>query len=388
MLRRYQVRTSLQVSRPSRSHSQCGEHHAGATEISHTPAAMTPEELSKAAASHTLPPVLLVVGPEQYLQTQVWHAIRSEVLSGSVPGLNEDLFIATETPVDTILSTARTLPMLAKRRLVAVRQIERWESTGKGTTDVFERIAQYAAEPVSSTVLVLSGTKIDGRKRLATIAKKANWLVNCDPIGRASLPSFIANRAKQQGARVAPGAAELIAEVVGTELSALSDAVERLCLYVGAEGTIDEDVVGTCLVRIKTSTVWELVGAIGHRDMGRALAALDAVYDPRDRGLPIVGTMAWSARQMLRFESAVRAGKSPAEAAQAAGAPPFRANELADQCNRFSRQDLERWLEIISRIDLALKGASKRPPKAVLEHAVLSLCKSPRSQRGSPRAPA
>jgi len=305
-----------------------------------------------------------------------------------VPDLNEDNFIAAETAIDVILSAARTLPMLAQRRLIMIRQIERWETMAKGEKDAIDRIAQYATSPVSSCVLVMVGSKLDGRKRLATIAKRGNWWIACDPIARGGIPSFIVARASERGVRLASSTAELIADVVGTELAGLVDAVERLCLYVGAKGSIEEDDVGECLVRVKTSSVWELVGAIGQRDLGRALAALDAVYDPRDKGLPIVGTMAWSARQLLRFESALRRGMPPSQAAQAAGAPPFRANELADQCRKANRLDLERWLEAIARVDLALKGASKRPPKAVLEHAVLSLCKSPRSPSASSRYPA
>ena len=329
-----------------------------------------------------------MVGSEPYLQSKVVQAIRNVVLKDAIPDLNEDNFIAGETSADSILSAVRTLPMLARRRLVTVRQIERWEAAAKGERDVVDRIAQYASSPVTSCALVLVGAKIDGRKRLATMAKKADWWVGCDPIARAGIPGFIAERAKERGAKIDASTAELVAEVVGTELSGLVDAVERLCLYVGAKGGIDEDDVGECLVRVRTSSVWELVGAIGQRDLGRALSALDAVYDHRDRGLPLVGTMAWSARQLLRFESAIRRGMSPAQAAQASGAPPFRANELADQCRKSTRQDLERWLEAIARVDLALKGASKRPPKAILEHAVLALCKSARSPAASSRYPA
>ncbi len=349
---------------------------------------MTPEEFCRQVETGNVPPVVLVIGVEQYLQNKVLQTVRSNVLKDAVPGLNEDNFVATETAIDTIITAVRTLPMLARRRFVTIRQIERWESAAKGAADAADRIAQYASNPVASCVLVLSGTKIDGRKRLATIAKKGNWWVSCDPISRSGVSSFVTARISERGIRVAPGAAELIAEVVGTDLAALVDAIERLCLYVGIGGQIDEDTVGICLVRIKTSTVWELVGAIGQRDLGRALAALDSVYDPRDRGLPIVGTLAWSARQLLRFESSIRAGMSPPKAAQAAGAPPFRANELADQCKKTSRADLERWLEVIAQVDLALKGASRRPPKAVLEHAIMSLCKSQRAPGGSARYPA
>ena len=349
---------------------------------------MTPDELCRQVEAGNVPPIVLVVGAEQYLQNKVVQALRAAALKGSVPGLNEDNFVATETPVDTIISAARTLPMLARKRFVYIRQVERWESASKSDADSLDRIAQYATNPVSSCVLVLSALKLDGRKKLSAVAKKGNWWVACDPLSRTSIPSFLAARAAERGVQIAPGAAELIVEVVGADLASIVDSIERLCLFVGPEGKIDEDAVGTCLVRIKASSVWELVGAISRRDLGRALEALDAVYDPKDRGLPIVGTWAWSARQMLRFESSMRAGMSPAQAAQAAGAPPFRANELADQCKRVPRHELERWLDVIARVDMALKGGSKRQPKAVLEHAILSLCKSQRPSRASSQSPA
>jgi len=349
---------------------------------------MTPEELCRQVEAGNIPPIVLVVGSEQYLQNKVVQALRTAALRESVAGLNEDNFVATETPVDSIIAAARTLPMLARKRFVSVRQVERWESVSKGETDSLDRIAQYAADPVPSCVFVLSALKLDGRKKLSALAKKGNWWVPCDPISRTGIPSFIAARAADRGVQIASSAAELIVEVVGTDLAALVDAIERLCLFVGPEGKVDEDAVGTCLVRIKASTVWELVGAISRRDLGRALEALDAVYDPKDRGLPIVGTWAWSARQMLRFESSLRAGLPPAQAAQAAGVPPFRANELADQCKRVPRQELERWLDVIAGVDMALKGGSKRPPKAILEHAILSLCKSQRPSRSSSQHPA
>jgi DNA polymerase-3 subunit delta len=100
----------------------------------------------------------------------------------------------------------------------------------------------------------------------------------------------------------------------------------------------------------------------------------------------LVGVLAWSARQLLRFESALRSGLPPPEAAKAAGAAPFKSRELSDQIRLFPRPDLERWLTTLASIDLALKGGSRRPAKAVLEAGILALCraKSPRHS-GAPR---
>jgi hypothetical protein len=42
------------------------------------------------------------------------------------------------------------------------------------------------------------------------------------------------------------------------------------------------------------------------------------------------------------------------------------------------RKDIERWLETLATVDLALKGGSRLPARAVLETAILKLCAPPR----------
>jgi len=340
------------------------------------------------AAEGQLRPLYLLVGEERRFESDVVSALRNAATKGGVPGLNEDQMQAQERDVDDVLSAARTLPMMAKRRFVLVRGLEHWEpregSEGKEKAkDPFERLLEYAQKPSPSTTLVLVGSKLDKRRRLVTAARKDGWLVSCDALSRADLPVWIERAAKERGNSLAPGVADLIAELAGPELGGVADALERCCLYAGAAKPVTEDVVAECVVRLRATTVWELVNAVGRRDSGAALAALAEVYDPQDRGLRLLGLLAWSARQMLRFESAQSEGVSPNEAAVRAGAPPFKARELAEQVKRIPRTDLENWLETLAELDYSLKGGSKRPAKSTLEHAILKLCRTPAPRRDS-----
>jgi DNA polymerase-3 subunit delta len=224
--------------------------------------------------------------------------------------------------------------------------------------------------------LVLVGGELDKRRKLVTVARKDGWIVSCEALSRADLPSFIERAARERGNSLEPGVADLIAELAGPELGPVTDALERCCLYAGSGKSVTEDIVAECVVRLRAKTVWELVGAVGKRDPGAALAALAEVYDPQDRGLRLLGVLAWSTRQLLKFESAMREGLSPNDAAVRAGAPPFKARELAEQVKRIARPDLERWLETLAELDYALKGGSKRPAKSVLEHGILRLCRT------------
>ena len=88
---------------------------------------MTPEQALREARERQLRPIYLVVGEDQHRASAVVRALREAALHGGTPGLNEDTLTAGEASVDTVLAAARTLPMLARRRLVLVRGLERWE---------------------------------------------------------------------------------------------------------------------------------------------------------------------------------------------------------------------------------------------------------------------
>ena len=357
---------------------------------------VSPDEAIDEAKRGALKPVYVVVGEERHQQSTVLKALSSAVLDGAVPGLNEDHLIAGDADVDAVLTAARTMPMMAARRLVVVRHVDRWEPKSKpgkgkkkkkaGAEGALDRLAEYAEDPAPEATLILLADKLDKRRRLVSAAAKGGWLVSCEPLKPHELPRWIAREAKRRGFDLAPGVSELLAELTGPELSAVIDALERVGLYVGPGSPVTEEAVGECIVRVRPATIWELVDAVGRRDAGAALATLSEVYDPADRGLRLVPVLAWSARQLLKFESATCAGASPDTAAKRAGAPPFKAKQFAQQLRRTSRRDLERWLEMLARVDLALKGGSARPPRAVLEHALIAMCSAGRSRRARPSA--
>jgi DNA polymerase III subunit delta len=221
---------------------------------------------------------------------------------------------------------------------------------------------------------VLFGSQLNAKRRLVTLAKKQCFLVSCYTLSKNELPGWVTQAAKRRGNPLAPSVAELIAEVAGPDLAMLDDVVERLSLFAGVGQTISEQTVSELIPVVRPATVWELLDAVGQRKLARVLTLLDRVYDPQDRGLRLVGLLAWSARQMLRLEASLAAGMNAQEAAKAAGIPPFRVRAAEQQMKRFSKATLEQWLVHLRQIDLQLKGGSKRPPRAILETALIELC--------------
>lgn len=348
--------------------------------------AVTPAQAIDEASKDKLRPVYLVLGEEQYLADRVVQELRGATLRGGIAGFNEEKLTAGEIGADKVITAARTVPMMAKRRLVLVRNVERWEKksedddsdakpTAASAGSALDQLAEYAKAPVDSTVLVLCATKLHAQRRLVAHAKKSGYVVTCAPLSDRELPGFIRQLAGEKGHRISAEAAELLAQLAGPELGYVADALERLSLFVGDGKPITEDAIANIVTKVRQGTVWELVGAIGQRRLDRALVALDDAFDARDGGLRLLGAITWSIQQLVKLEAALGEGCSAEEAARRAGVPPFKTREVTEVVRATPRRTLERWMALLAEADLALKS-SRRPAKAILETMLMAMGRS------------
>jgi DNA polymerase-3 subunit delta len=361
---------------------------------------VTPAEAIAEAKRGDLRPVYVVAGEERLLRDEVTAALRAAALTGGVAAFNEDKFTAGEGDIEAVVAAARTVPMMAPRRFVLLRGVERWGAPEEGEVrsstrpsaasasalPPLDRLAEYAAAPADSTCMVIVATKLDGRRKLALLARKQNFWVACETPDSRGLPDWIVQRCAGKGTPIERDVAELLAALAGPQLSSVDDAIERLSLYVGQSSPIDEEAVGVCVARVRTADTWAMVDAVGARDLGRALRTLADAYDPRDRGLPLLGALAWSIRQLARFQAALAAGERADEAARSAGVfQPHRVRELTAKARAIRPKEVERWMLVLAETDLALKS-SRRAADAILEEMLTRLCGSGAS-RGDRSAP-
>lgn len=334
---------------------------------------MTVDQLLSDLVASGAPPIVFLVGEEPFLADEAVVALRSAALGGQGTAFDEDRVTAGDTSASRALSAARTLPMLAPKRFVHVRQGERWEGEGDAAAEGLEALAEYIHDPSPSSCVVVVARKLDMRRKHALAAKKRGCIVSCEPLDGPDLVRWVERRTHAKGHTIAHDVAEHLAALSGPELFVLDDVLERLSLYVGPGKAIDETAVGALVTRVRLSDTWALVDAVGKRDLPRALACLADAYDPKDRGLPLLGALAWSVRQLAKLQAGIASGMSEGDAGKFAGIfQPFRLREALGRVRAMKPGDGERWLRILAETDLALKG-SRRPPEAILEEMLLRL---------------
>ena len=85
---------------------------------------MTLDELIRSARAGKLLPVCVLSGTERVLIERAVDALRSAALADGIPGFNEDVFQGQGLSAQSLLSAARTMPMMAKMRFVLVRNLD------------------------------------------------------------------------------------------------------------------------------------------------------------------------------------------------------------------------------------------------------------------------
>ena len=329
---------------------------------------MTLDELIRSARAGKLLPVCVLSGTERVLIERAVDALRSAALADGIPGFNEDVFQGQGLSAQSLLSAARTMPMMAKMRFVLVRNLDAMPAAEQ------EAFAPYFAKPSPDACVVLVGEKVDGRGKLAKAAKEKGAFFEAEPPKPYQVPEIAMREAEARGHALGQDAAAALSDALGADLSALDDALERLSLYVGAGKPIEVEHVEQCVARVRTESIWSLVDAVGARDARTALTAASSLLGDREPPLKILAMVARQLRMVAKMREALASGLGAQEAAVKAGAAPFKARELGAAAKKFDDRQLARAFRLIADADLALKGSNVPGPR-VLERTLLELCR-------------
>jgi DNA polymerase-3 subunit delta len=320
---------------------------------------MTLEELRAELAQGQLRAGYLLAGQEPLLRDDALSAIREAVLEGSPEDFNLDRLQGGATSPAALLDAVRTLPVMAMRRLVVLREPE----AGRGGGELSEALVAALGECESGggTVLVVLAARVDARHRWVKAFGSAR--VQCDAPRRArEIAAFVRAEAKRQGIELERGAAELLAERVGPQLLILRQEIVKAGLLAGAGAPVSRAHVGAGTLDVAEEPIWDLTDAIGEGRGADALAVLGKLLAAGAPAPVLLGALVSHFRRLLRL----RSGGS-------LSAPPFVQRKLEAQCRRYTPRRLVACLRAIHQTDLALKGEGGLAPELVLERLVLGL---------------
>ncbi len=304
------------------------------------------DELLAEVLAGRLDPMYVLHSEHPILIERVVSAVRDAVVPPAARGFNYDIVEGKPTGA-RIVALAQTLPMMAQRRLVYVRDLSAMPA------DAAEPLLSYLAKPNPSTVIVCVTTKLDKRIKLyAQLAKKRYLHVLEAP---RQLAPWVRAEAKHRAVQIDAAAINRLVDTVGSDLSRLALTVDQLGLYAGARPVTSDD-VDELVADTRERTVFELTDAIGAADRPRALAAVASLCDQRESAVGVVVMLARHVRQLALVYTLRETNVPRPSWAQMLGVPPFIVDKLVAQARSYSPRALATATQRLANADRALKG--------------------------------
>ena len=331
---------------------------------------VTPPLFEQQIASGRLEPVYLLVGPDDAQKAKLVARLIDSIEEGLRP-FNVDKLFPPEQREEarkqfwTMLQLARTLPMMAPRRVVVVAQAEKLMPIFKAGDDEapvppggapagrkgrravqktageaeLEALEEYLSSPSPDVVVVfVAGERLNRTLKPVKLLEKLAAVVDCDPLpGTGDAVAWVNAEAAGEGVRVEPAAARLLASLAAGDITRLRAEFERAVLFASGDGIITEAAVREIASAPTTQDPWAMTNAIARGLAGDALRELALKIDAGEYPPMILGQIRW-----------------------------FVANRLAPR-------QVPAAVEALFRTDFALK-TSGGDPRVLLERLVVELC--------------
>jgi DNA polymerase-3 subunit delta len=308
-------------------------------------------------------PAYLLGGTEPLLRDDALALLRQVVLAGAPEDFNLQRMRGGEATPAELQDAVRTLPVLARRRLVVLSDLD--QARGAAGKALLESLAVVVAELLDqeSCVLAVGAAKLDRRSRWVKAFAEPAAMVDCEPPRNArALAAFIREEAERQAVELDGGVAELLAERVGPQLLVLRQELAKAGLFAGEGEVVTRAMVEAATSDLAEQPIWDLTDAIGQGRSAEALALLARIQGAGAPAPVILGTLASHFRKLARLRSG---GTVPG--------PPFVVRKLESQARRYPPPRLLACLGAIHQTDAAIKGAGALPPELALERLVMNL---------------
>ncbi len=235
-------------------------------------ASTTLKQMAAALKRGTPAPAYYFYGPEDALKDDAIRYILDQMLEPATRDFNLDQVSAASLDPEAVEALCNTVPMMADRRVVIIRDVEQWKRRTRGRTAV----VHYLERPSPETILLLVQGAADDKpdKEL----QKHAAAVECAIASPSDARRWFDRRVAERGLSFASEAAEHLLAATGQSLSAIGIELEKLAsLPAGIDITVEQvaDLVG---VR-HGETPFDWRDAVLDDDPARALALLPRVLD-------------------------------------------------------------------------------------------------------------
>ncbi len=351
---------------------------------------MTPAQFLARMKRKELAPAYLFLGAEAYQGRRCREGLIDAALppEGRENGLSQ--YDLSESSLVQVVDDARSLSLFAAERVILAtsaeaalpRQKADEDDESSGAADGANNLAEYLNDPSPGVTLLFEATRFafegEEKKKLERVRKfysAVRDVVELEPFSIDEARAEARTIARSAGISIDPAALELLVEALGGDVARIAVEMEKLALFTGTGRAVSVDDITALVPDARSATIFALVNALGRRDRARGLEILDTLCREGEY-LPLA--LSFLSTQfrlaLVARESGLRSPQQIQGHFSRAGVPMWssRAEQVYQTVSKFSKEKLERGMQLIFAADRDLRSA--RPDdRIVMERFVLEL---------------
>ncbi|AEM72243.1 DNA polymerase III, delta subunit [Allomuricauda ruestringensis DSM 13258] len=296
-------------------------------------------------------PIYFLMGEEPYYIDRITQYIAENVLTEDEKGFNQMVLYGKETSVDEIVANAKRFPMMAQHQVVIVKEAQHLSRT-------IENLVPYADNPQPTTILVLcyKYKKLDKRKKLYKTIKKSGELFESKKLYDNQVADWIRRTLASKKYKISPKSCVMLVEFLGTDLSKISNELEKLTLVVPPTTEITPDLIEEHIGISKDFNNFELKKAIGERNVKKVSQIIDYfAQNPKDNPFVVTVTLLNTFfTQLLQYHGLK--DHSPSNVAKVLGVNPYFVNEYVVAAKNYPMKRVSSIISSLRTLDLKGKG--------------------------------
>jgi DNA polymerase-3 subunit delta len=258
-------------------------------------------------------PLYVLHGDEPLLQQEAQDAIRAAAREQGYTERSSHTVAGAHFDWSAVLAAGGSLSLFADKQIVEIRIPS--GKPGKDGSAALQQIAQSARGNDSTLTIVLL-PRLDKATRTGAwfgALESAGASVQIDPVERAQLPQWIAQRLAAQGQRVVAGeegqrTLQFFADRVEGNLLAAHQEIQKLAL-LHPEGELTWAQVEAAVLNVARYDVFKLSEAVLSGQVARMQRMLDGLQAEGEAEVLVHWTLAEDIRALKRVKDAMNAGK-------------------------------------------------------------------------------
>jgi DNA polymerase III subunit delta len=303
----------------------------------------------------------LLYGTESFLLTETYELLVRTVLTEEEREFNVSVYDCEDTPVQTALEDAETFPFLGERRVILIKNP--YFFTAEKEKEVehdLKKLESYIMSPSPFSIVVFVGPyeKLDERKKITKLMKEHAEVFVAYPLAEKELREWIVERAGQSGVMVEEHAIDTLLKLAGTNLMTLANELDKLVLFVGPGGMIQQETVEKLVSRTLEQNVFVLVEKVTKRQIGDALQVFYDLLENNEEPLKILSLLAGQFRLLYQVKWLAAKGYGQQQIASILNVHPFRVKLAMGQAALFSEEELTTVMRQIAEADYEMKSGT------------------------------